>query len=243
MSDRPPDDPPTRDAGGDPARGERAVVRASALLAATTWCGSGALIAAQATHTIHLQPERFGLLCCWSIGAGCLGLGIAMLHGEEPRVTRVLTRGLAIGDPRLDSVLIPGARRWRLRPHVRKGLTSSAAVAWVLASIYTWQAAKGMYHVALPVSMFTLILFLSVGIWTTVIVASGTAAARRETLYEIACEMHAHARQERARLRHTARGAGDLAAPAELHLVQGSQRTRERRATQDEESEPRSGRG
>lgn len=200
MSDRPSETPSDTPAPGPGPRGERVLVRAGAALAVLAWLAAGALVAAQAAKAIALSPLAFSLTAIWLVNAGRLGFGIGMLRGGDRHIMRVLTRGLPIGDPRLDEVLLPAARRWRTRAPVRRALGYGAAIAWMLAAIYTYQAAAGVYHLPLLVVIFTLVLLLSLGGGATGVLLAGAADVRREAAYDLACEAHAYQRARREQL-------------------------------------------
>lgn len=211
------------------SRAERTLMRLLATLAAVMWPGGLAAVTARAAHALPLAENTYCVLASWLIALGCLGLGVAVIRNEDPRVVRALSL-LDFGNPKLDAVLpdVP-PRPWRARAGTRLLFTAVGAACWVVAILYSVQIALGVYRVGPIAELFVLIWFLALAIWSTVIVACSPAEARRACAFELACGAHQEQRRQRDLLQQAAHDAtsgdtGEFTRPV-FGVIDGDART------------------
>jgi hypothetical protein len=166
------------------------LVRASLTVAVLSWSAATALICLDAVGNGYLGVS-VGIVTTWLMGVGALFLILPMASGGDQRINTLISEGLPLGDPALDTLLVGGTpRRWRAIPWVGTALTALATTAWTVSLIYSIQLGLGVYHLPPDISLGVLRLLMATAVWPTVGRVAGTADARQRAVYEVACDAH-----------------------------------------------------
>lgn len=185
-------------------RTERLLIGGFAVLAVVSFLATGAILIARATGHLPLAPDTFSVLTSWTIALTCLGLGVSVIRDEDPRLVQ-LVAALDIGNPALDGILGQQVRRrWRGRNSTRLLFTMIGGGCWLASVVYSVQMALAVYSVGVLMQLFTLIFFLALAIWSTVIVATAPAECRRTTALELVTSAHRAQRERREAMQRAA---------------------------------------
>jgi hypothetical protein len=212
------------------------LARLSIIISSASWATVASLICLHVAGMRLLSANGLDIATTWLMGTGALTLILPLASGSDCTLINLISDGLRLGDADLDTLLVPTARRrWRANPAVGTVLAHTASLAWVLSLIFSIQLGAGVYHMPPEASAALLRLLMAGAVWPTVLAVSGRVEARRQAIFDIACETHRQIRGVAAPCETT------LTLKQPFTLLKGGDGAPRRRRGQYRRAEPETG--